>query len=208
MRGFDSRLSLQGNMSKTKRASDFPSLFRLSDRSSLLLASVFVVALGVAVGLASFGKSLGDEFSRFSPPKSFFELKLRALIFGHPIDRMSRYILAEDREVAMYLVAIAKKESNWGKFAPEKDGKTCFNYWGYRGPENTTDSGYSCFRTPAEAVSTVGRRIRELLDQGVDTPREFVVWKRGFLDTPLDSSEEKWVSDVAYYVAKFSSRKN
>ena len=67
---------------------------------------------------------------------------------------------------------------------------------------------YSCFRTPAEAVSTVGRRIRELLDQGVDTPREFVVWKRGFLDTPLDSSEEKWVSDVAYYVAKFSSRKN
>jgi hypothetical protein len=118
---------------------------------------------------------------------------------------MVPYIATHDQRVATYLVAIAKKESNWGKFAPQKEGKNCYNYWGYRGPENTTDFGYSCFTSPGEAVAIVGERLRELLDQGLDTPRKLVVWKRGFVDAPLDSSEEKWVEDVAHYAGKVTN---
>lgn len=153
----------------------------------------------------SFGKQVSDEVASMRFPKSFFELKLRALVFGYPMRRMVPSLLEQDRKVAVFLVAIAKKESNWGVNAPWKDGRDCFNYWGYRGPENATDSGYSCFSSPQEAVSVVGLRLRTLIaDQGLDTPRELIVWKRGFLSSPLDASEEKWVSDVSYYAGKFS----
>lgn len=191
-------------MPQTK-AGRFPQLFRPSDRSPLLLSLVFSIAFGLALLLGSLGKFAGDEFSQFSVPRSFFELAVRARVFGHPIERMVPELLATDRQVAVYLLAIAKKESNWGKISPQKNGRTCFNYWGYRGSENPTDSGYSCFASRGEAVSIVGARIRELLDSGVDTPREFVVWKRGFLTRPLDVSEEKWVNDVSRYVDIFSS---
>lgn len=193
-------------MSKTKPKASFPALYRRSDRSFLLLALLFSVVFGVAICLGTFGKRATEDISQSFVPRSFAELKLRAMVFGHPIARMVPYILGQDREVATFLVAIAKKESNWGKFAPERDGKTCYNYWGYRGPEDPTDSGYSCFASPGEAVLVVGARLRELLDQGFDTPRELVVWKRGFLNTPLDASEEKWVSDVAYYAEKLGSK--
>lgn len=193
------------SMRKTKcTLPPFPALFRRSDRSHLLLALFLSITLGVTILLVSLGKQVAEEASRISIPKSFFELKLRALVLGHPIERMIPFIIAQDRDVATFLIAIGKKESNWGKFAPEKDGKACYNYWGYRGPENTTDSGYSCFDSPGEAVATVGARLRTLLDQGLDTPRKLVVWKRGFVDTPLDPSEEKWVSDVAYYADEIS----
>lgn len=148
---------------------------------------------------------MADELSEMRLPKSFFELKLRTIVFGHPIRKMIPAILEQDHDVAVFLVAIAKKESNWGSAAPRKDGLDCYNYWGYRGPENTTNSGYSCFASPQEAVAVVGARLQALMvDRGLDTPRKLVVWKRGFLDMPLDSSEEKWVSDVAYYVSKLS----
>ena len=182
----------------------FPRILRQSDRGHFFLAIVFFVALGVAVSLAVLGIRIGEESGKLAVPKSFFELKTEMLVLGYPIARMLPEIFKENRRVATYLVAIAKKESNWGKFAPEKDGKPCFNYWGYRGPENATDSGYSCFVSRSEAVRTVGARLRELLEQGLDSPRELVVWKRGFLDRPLDASEEKWVSDVAYYAKKLS----
>ncbi len=163
------------------------------------------MALVVTVLVSSFGKYVADEVSEIRLPQSFFELKLQALVFGYPMRKMIPALLEQDHNVAVFLVAIAKKESNWGLAAPQKDGRDCYNYWGYRGPENTTVSGYSCFASPQEAVDVVGARLRALIaDQGLDTPRELVVWKRGFLDTPLDLSEEKWVSDVAYYVGKFS----
>lgn len=188
-----------------KPKAPFPALCRRSDRSFLLLAGLFSVVFGAAIYLGTFGKQVAEDISRSFSSKSFAELKLRALVIGHPISRMVPYILGQEREVATYLVAIAKKESNWGKFAPERDGKPCYNYWGYRGPENPTDSGYSCFASPGEAVLVVSARLRALLEQGIGTPRELIVWKRGFLDTPLNASEEKWVADVAYYVNKISN---
>ncbi|MGB2790952.1 MAG: glucosaminidase domain-containing protein [Candidatus Moraniibacteriota bacterium] len=191
-------------MSKTKHSPSM-SFFQRSDWSHIFLAGFLFVALGVTVFVSSFGKYAADEISEMRLPKSFFELKLQALVFGHPMRKMVPALLEQDRDVAVFLVAIAKKESNWGSVAPQKDGRDCYNYWGYRGPENTTASGYSCFASPQEAVVVVGARLRTLMiDQGLDTPRKLVVWKRGFLDAPLDLSEEKWVSDVAYYVGKFS----
>ena len=157
------------------------------------------------MALSSYGKRVEDEVAEIRWPRSFFELELRAFTVGYPVAKMIPAFLDQDRNVAVFLVAIAKKESNWGKLAPTKDGRDCFNYWGYRGPENTTDSGYSCFSSPSEAVSVVGSRIRSLLVDGkLDTPRKMIVWKRGFSDDPLNQSEEKWVSDVGYYVGKFS----
>lgn len=192
-------------MKKTKQNFLHSRWFRRSDRNLLLLVLAFVTALGVTFSLVSFGKRANDEMKSPLSSKSAFEMKIQALVAGHPIERMVPYIATRDQQVATYLVAIAKKESNWGKFSPQKNGKNCYNYWGYRGPEDTTDSGYSCFASPGEAVMTVAARLRELLDQGLDTPRKLVVWKRGFLGTPLDSSEEKWVADVGYYVSKMSN---
>lgn len=192
-------------MTKTKYIFPRSRWFRRSDRNLLLLACAFVAALAVTFSLVSFGKRANDEMKAPLSSKSAFEMKIQALVAGHPIERMVPYIATRDQQAATYLVAIAKKESDWGKFSPQKDGKNCFNYWGYRGLENTTDSGYSCFASPGEAVMTVAARLRGLLDQGLDTPRKLVVWKRGFLETPLDLSEEKWVADVAYYVNEISN---
>ncbi len=189
-------------MSKTKYFLSFPNFFRRSDRNLFFLSFLFSLSLGTTIYLVSLGKQTQNEIQSLSAPANSFELNIRRLVAGHPIEKMVPYIAAHDVSVATFLVAIAKKESNWGKFAPEKNGKTCYNYWGYRGPENTTDSGYSCFDSPGEAVAAVAARLRELLDQGLDTPRKLVVWKRGFLDTPLDDSEEKWVADVEYYAKK------
>lgn len=194
-------------MPKTKYFPTFPTLFRRSDRSFLFLSLVFSLTLGTVLYLVSFEKHVRNEDHSSLPSKNFLELKIRRLVTGHPLEKMAPYIATYDPQIAAFLVAIAKKESDWGKFAPQKEGRTCYNYWGYRGPENTTDSGYSCFASPGEAVATVGARLRELLDQGLDTPRKLIVWKRGFLNTPLDASEEKWVSDVAYYAEKLSEKK-
>ncbi len=197
-------ISCKSRVSKTKTHSSMV-FFRPSDRSHVFLAGILFMSLVVTVFLVSFGKQVGDEISEMRLPRSLFELKLQALVFGHPMRKMIPALVEQDRDVAVFLVAIAKKESDWGSIAPKKDGRDCYNYWGYRGPEDTTDSGYSCFASPREAVEVVGARLRRLIaDQGLDTSRKLVVWKRGFLDTSLDTSEEKWVADVDYYVGKLS----
>ena len=189
-------------MSKTPSQKYTRQLFRKGDSSFLFLFLVLVCSLGIVFFLVWFGKNSRVDISSEHRTSSPLEHKIATLVSGHPIEKMVPYIAASDVTVAAYLVAIAKKESNWGKFAPKKDGKTCYNYWGYRGPESTTDSGYSCFDSRGEAVATVGARLRELVEQGFDTSRELVVWKRGFLERSLDASEEKWVSDVDFYAKK------
>jgi hypothetical protein len=134
---------------------------------------------------------------------SAFEKKIEATVSGYPIEKMSPYIAYKDKKVATFLLAIAKKESNWGKFSPKKDGQECWNFWGYRGPENPTPSGYSCFNSPKQAVKVVGGRIQELVDANIDTPREMAVWKCGY-DCSWDNpgAVDKWVTDVGYYYKK------
>jgi len=131
------------------------------------------------------------------------EKKIRKVVRGYPIEKMSPYISQKNKRVASFLVAIAKKESNWGRYAPRKNGKECFNYWGYRGSENTTESGYSCFDSPEHAVAVVGGRINELVAQKIDTPKEMVIWKCGATSCARrDRGAAKWIWDVNSYYKK------
>ncbi len=134
------------------------------------------------------------------------EEKYQTLVSGSPLEKMLPFIEKCDSETAAYLIAIAKKESDWGQYSPKKDGNDCFNYWGYRGDYNQTDSGYSCFDSAEQAISVVGARIRELLDKKIDTPEKMVVWKCGSSCAGHDSEGvRKWITDVALYYQKANS---
>ena len=136
------------------------------------------------------------------------EDKLTKLVGNYPISAMVPHIAKRDQEVASFLVAIAKKESDWGKHTPKKNGKECYNYWGYRGKENTTNSGYSCFDSPEHAVTVVGNRIERLINKNkINTPVKMVVWKCG-RDCEAaggQAAANKWIADVAHYYKKLQS---
>jgi uncharacterized Rmd1/YagE family protein len=130
------------------------------------------------------------------------EKQINSIVKNAPMKEMTKDIAKRERTVAALLVGIAMKESKFGIYSPKKDGNDCFNYWGYRGKENTTLSGYSCFSTPKEAVKIVGDRIESLVKSGLKKPADMIVWKCGH--TCAGHSEEsvrKWISDVAinYY---------
>ncbi|OGI17088.1 MAG: hypothetical protein A3J63_04580 [Candidatus Moranbacteria bacterium RIFCSPHIGHO2_02_FULL_40_12b] len=134
------------------------------------------------------------------------ETKIINLIAGYPIEKMLPYISKRSDQVSYYLIAIAKKESDWGRHSPKKYGSDCYNYWGYRGTYNPTDSGYSCFDSPEQAINQVGDKIESLLNKMVDTPEELVVWKCGSSCAGHDpGSVKKWISDVKLYYLKISS---
>jgi hypothetical protein len=130
--------------------------------------------------------------------------RVSAMTQGHPIAQMNEYIARFDESTAGYLVAIAKKESNWGKRAPVLEGEDCYNYWGFRDPDNTAGSGgHTCFESPEQAVRSVGKRVHELVyTYERDTPKEMVVWKCGSACAG-DAGAQKWVSDVGWYYDKF-----
>jgi hypothetical protein len=155
--------------------------------------------------LYGIGENIKNEVS-FAPlikTVSAFEKNVTKMVSDKPIKEMVSFISQRDSKTASFLVAIAKKESNWGKFSPKKDGKECYNYWGYRGTYNQTKSGYSCFDSPEQAVEVVGNRIDELVNQNIDTPQEMIVWKCGrscSQHNPYDV--KKWIQDVDLYVNK------
>jgi len=147
--------------------------------------------------------------AKASSEKVIFEKKIRSLVSGYPIEKMSPYISRRNEKVASFLVAIAKKESNWGRHSPKKNGQECFNYWGYRGPENPTASGYSCFDSPRHAVNVVGGRISDLVAKKIDTPREMVLWKCGSTSCARnDRGAAKWIWDVESYYKKIYPYEN
>ena len=132
-----------------------------------------------------------------------FEKKIRSEVKGYPIEKMTPYISHKNKKVASFLVAIAKKESNWGRHSPKKNDRECFNYWGYRGPESPTASGYSCFDSPRHAVNVVGGRIDDLVADKIDTPKEMVLWKCGSTACAhSDRGAVKWIWDVGVYYKK------
>jgi len=168
---------------------------------------VFLLLFSATFGALLFG--IGEEVKNEKPialnykVPSKLERDIKKMVSGRPIQKMAPHIAKQNKEVAAYLVAIARKESNWGKFSPKKDGRDCYNYWGYRGTYNQTESGYSCFDSPGQAVSVVGERIGELIAQKIDTPKEMVVWKCGqncASDNP--ASVRDWIHDVDLYYKK------
>lgn len=135
--------------------------------------------------------------------KTPFEKEIAQMVAGYPIEKMTPYILQQNPKTAMFLVAIAKKESAWGKRKPVLDGKDCYNYWGFRlKAEKMGSGGHTCFDSPKEAVQTVAGRIDQLVqEEEIDTPHDMIVWKCGYgcQDKPKSLSEKKWINDVDFY---------
>jgi len=131
--------------------------------------------------------------------------KASQLVSGHPIEKMLPYIAKREKKTAQFLIAIAKKESNWGLHAPRLNGQDCYNYWGYKGGGKTA-LGYSCFDSPEQAISVVGDRIQSLIDKDINTPSKFLVWKCGSSCSSHNPQDvRKWVSDVEMYIKKTES---
>jgi len=134
-----------------------------------------------------------------------FENELVSMTESYPIEEMATFIAQYDKKIAGLIVGIAKKESNWGKRSPSKNGNTCYNYWGYKGAgELGTSMGYGCFASAEEAVAAIGGRISELVEQDLDTPSKMVVWKCGSscAATGGQVAANKWISDVNIYYSK------
>jgi len=134
-----------------------------------------------------------------------FENKIREMLSGFPMQKMSRYISGQNKETAAFLVAIGKKESNWGKRKPVLNGKDCFNYWGYRGKrEKMGSGGHTCFDSPKDAVFSVANRIDELVfEYNLNTPEKMIIWKCGSTcKEHSQSGVDKWIADVDLYYNK------
>jgi hypothetical protein len=179
----------------------------------LLATGLVVASLGWMMWDAyRIGRGLiapSSEIMAVSPERlsqQVLKQEIREVVQGYPIERMSGYIARQDRVVAAYLVSIAKKESNWGKRAPRYDGRDCYNYWGYRDPNNTQGTGgHTCFQSPQEAVEAVGKRIHRLVyEEDRQTPAKMIVWKCGYsCDGHSEESVQKWKQDVGYYFRQF-----
>ena len=133
------------------------------------------------------------------------ENKIKKETAGFPIENMTRYIAREDEKTAAFIIAIAKKESNWGKRTPKMAGQECYNLWGFREKrERMGSGGHTCFDDPEDAVKSVAARIKDLIAKDIDTPEEMVVWKCGYsCDAHTNESVDKWISDVNFYYNKF-----
>ena len=137
--------------------------------------------------------------------KEMLQSKINELVKGSPIEKMVPYISQKNEKTAAFLVAIAKKESNWGKRKPVLNGQDCFNYWGYRGiKERMGSGGHTCFDSPEQAVDVVSKRISEIIKQNkVESAKNMVVWKCGYsCEAHNKQGVKKWISDVDYYSQK------
>jgi hypothetical protein len=178
---------------------------------AFFFASLFFSAAFAAILFSSSAEIVALEIGSPQPvsqplPKSSLEKTLGKMVAGHPMEDMVPYIARQDPVTATFLVSIAKQESNWGKYSPKNlDGSECYNYWGYRGrTESVTPSGYSCFRTPKEAVKVVGKRLNRLIwDYELDTPKELLVWKCGSSCAGHDPADVvRWQNTVGMYSKK------
>lgn len=136
-----------------------------------------------------------------------FHKKILAIVKDTKMEAMAGEISKKNPVTAGFLVGIAMKESKFGTYAPKKNGRDCFNYWGYRGAENTTRSGYSCFESPEQAVSIVSRRIESLVEQGANSPASMITWKCGnSCAGHSDESVNKWIADVGIYYYQINNK--
>jgi len=144
---------------------------------------------------------------KYSLDQFVVKKNIEKLVENKPMENMVEAISERNGDTASYLVAIAKHESNLGKFSPkDANGKDCFNYWGFRGTYKQTKSGYSCFDSPEQAVDVVGDRIQNLNEvQDFKTPEDMLVWKCGGTCAGHNPADVKrWKEDVDYYFKKIS----
>ncbi len=124
--------------------------------------------------------------------------KIENMVGKYPMAKMLPYLEKQDPITAAFLVAIAKKESNWGKVSPRSKDGDCFNYWGFKDRRFKFVAGHSCFPSAEVAVETVGKRIDNLVAKGKNTPSKMVIWKCGSA-CASDKGAGKWISDVNLY---------
>lgn len=123
---------------------------------------------------------------------------MEKFVSGYPIEKMLPYISKRRPETAAFLVAIAKKESNWGKRSPRSGKGDCFNYWGFKDHRFPFAAGHSCFPSREVAIETVGNRIDKLVANGRNTPAKLSIWKCGSACSK-DGNVGKWIGDVNMY---------
>jgi hypothetical protein len=129
--------------------------------------------------------------------KDEFEKRVADMVEGYPIKKMLPYLFEKDRTVVAFYIAIAKKESNWGKRVPVLKGEDCYNYLGYRAVrERMGSGGHTCFDSPKDAVNTITKRMEFLIEEKkLDTPAKMSIWKCGS-KCDEDGQVKKWISDV------------
>jgi hypothetical protein len=130
--------------------------------------------------------------------------KYMDFVANYPMAEMVPFIAKREKKTAAFLVSIAKKESDWGLHSPSKNGKHCYNYWGYKGGYNPTESGYSCFDSAEQAIQVVGDRIDELVGKKLDSPQKMVVWKCGG-GYASDGNAGEWIGTVNKYFSQLAS---
>jgi hypothetical protein len=164
---------------------------------------------GIPVGKKSQGPENMEKPIKYETVSSFqseLNKKIISIVKNTPMEKMASQISKQNRTVAGLLVGIAMKESKFGIYSPKKNGHDCFNYWGYRGKENPTASGYSCFKSPEEAVRIVGGRIEDMVNDGADRPAEMIAWKCGYTCAGHDrESVRKWIADVSIHYYQIAS---
>ena len=137
---------------------------------------------------------------------SDLKLDIEKIVKNTPMAAMIDPISEKDRTVAAFIVGIAMKESKFGAYAPHVGGRDCYNYWGLKAGGKTTAGGYSCFSSPEDAVSVVGKTVEKMVAKGVRTPAQAISWKCG--SSCAGQGEEnvrKWISDVAINFYKINS---
>ena len=184
---------------------------RLHGASSrkIILLLLIIFALFFDFGIISLGEKISHEADSLGNSQriaSPWEYKIKDIVRGTPMEKMAPYISLRQKATAAFLVSVAKKESGLGKHAPKLDGDDCYNYWGFRDQNlPTTESGFTCFSGPRQAIAVVSKRFDQLIvEEKRDTPEEMVVaWKCGY-DCSWDNpaAVEKWINDVDYYFQK------
>lgn len=133
--------------------------------------------------------------------------ELAIMLEDHPMAEMADLIAQQDDVVAALIIGIGKKESNWGKRSPSKDGQDCFNYWGYKTSGSRGQAlGHACFGSREEAVEKIANRISYFVHEtDRDTPAKMVVWKCGSscATTGGQAAADKWIRDVQIYYDQF-----
>jgi hypothetical protein len=185
------------------------------DRSRILMLILGIVFLTTLMTMTQKTEEVVQKTVTVVPvkainkPVSPLASEITQMVAGYPIEQMTPYIVKQDPKTAMFLVAIAKKESAWGKRKPVLDGQDCYNYWGFRlKSEKMGSGGHTCFDSPKQAVEVIANRIDELVkEESIDTPKDMVVWKCGYAcqDKAKTVAEKKWISDVDIYYSKLEN---
>jgi hypothetical protein len=128
------------------------------------------------------------------------------IVKNTPMAAMIDSISEKDRTVAAFIVGIAMKESKFGVYAPHIAGRDCYNYWGLKAGGKTVAGGYTCFSSPEEAVSVVGKTVEKMVAKGVHTPAQAISWKCGSSCAGHGAENvRKWIADVGVNFYKINS---